>query len=135
MRIGLFTDAYYPMVDGVIKVVDSYARRLADKCEVTVFAPGFGKETEAHVPYHVERCYTLNFNNFDYSVPMPHFDPLFEAAIIELRTLPRHTRGSNNTLPVQARFRALAETPAYCQLCHDDHHEHLQRLRRVLDCE
>jgi len=85
MRIGLFTDAYYPMVDGVIKVVDSYARRLADKCEVTVFAPGFGKETEAHVPYHVERCYTLNFNNFDYSVPMPHFDPLFEAAIIRSR--------------------------------------------------
>ena len=85
MRIGLFTDAYYPMVDGVIKVVDSYARRLADKCEVTVFAPGFGKGTEAHVPYHVERCYTLNFNNFDYSVPMPHFDPLFEAAIIRSR--------------------------------------------------
>ena len=39
MRIGLFTDAYYPMVDGVIKVVDSYARRLVDKCEVTVFVP------------------------------------------------------------------------------------------------
>lgn len=82
MRIGLFTDAYYPMVDGVIKVVDSYARRLVDKCEVTVFVPGLGKEGEVRVPYPVERCHTLSINNFDYSVPMPHFDPAFEAAII-----------------------------------------------------
>ena len=27
-KVGLFIDTWYPMVDGVIKVVDNYARRL-----------------------------------------------------------------------------------------------------------
>lgn len=28
MKVSLFIDTWYPMVDGVIKVVDKYARRL-----------------------------------------------------------------------------------------------------------
>ena len=33
MKVGLFIDTWYPMVDGVIKVVDNYARRLVQYCE------------------------------------------------------------------------------------------------------
>ena len=32
MKVGLFIDTWYPMVDGVIKVVDNYARRLVQYC-------------------------------------------------------------------------------------------------------
>jgi hypothetical protein len=28
LKIGLFIDTFFPMVDGVIMVVDNYARRL-----------------------------------------------------------------------------------------------------------
>ena len=38
-KVGLFIDTWYPMVDGVIKVVDNYARRLVNYCEVVVFCP------------------------------------------------------------------------------------------------
>ena len=39
MTIGLFTDTFYPFADGVIMVVDNYARRLVKYADVTVFAP------------------------------------------------------------------------------------------------
>ena len=29
-KVGLFIDTWYPMVDGVIKVVDNYARMILD---------------------------------------------------------------------------------------------------------
>ena len=38
-KVGLFIDTWYPMVDGVIKVVDNYARRLTKYCDVVVFCP------------------------------------------------------------------------------------------------
>ena len=50
MKVGLFIDTWYPMVDGVIKVVDNYARRLVQYCEVMVFCPetkGFDCEEDA----------------------------------------------------------------------------------------
>ena len=38
MKVGLFIDTWYPMVDGVIKVVDNYARRLVQYCDVVVLS-------------------------------------------------------------------------------------------------
>ena len=38
LKIGLFIDCWYPMVDGVVMVVDNYAKRLsALGHDVTVF--------------------------------------------------------------------------------------------------
>ena len=39
LKIGLFIDTFFPMVDGVVMVVDNYARRLKKYADVTVFAP------------------------------------------------------------------------------------------------
>ena len=39
ITIGLFIDTFYPMVDGVITVVDNYAKRLMKYADVYVFAP------------------------------------------------------------------------------------------------
>ena len=85
MKVGLFIDTWYPMVDGVIKVVDNYARRLVKYCDVVVFCPatrGYEKEQDAEMPYKVVRCTSLPLINYDYDIPTPALDPLFEAQLI-----------------------------------------------------
>ena len=85
MKVGLFIDTWYPMVDGVIKVVDNYARRLVKYCDVVVFCPatrGFDKDQDAGIPYKVVRCSSLPLINYDYDIPTPALDPLFEAQLI-----------------------------------------------------
>ena len=84
-RVGLFIDTWYPMVDGVIKVVDNYARRLVNYCDVVVFCPetrGFSKEDDEKLPYKVVRCHSVPIIGYDYDLPTPALDPLFEAQII-----------------------------------------------------
>ena len=85
MKAGLFIDTWYPMVDGVIKVVDNYARRLTQYCDVEVFCPatrGFSKEDDDKLPYKVVRCNSLPLIHYDYDIPTPALDPVFEAQLI-----------------------------------------------------
>ena len=85
MKVGLFIDTWYPMVDGVIKVVDNYARRLVQYCDVVVFCPetrGFDKEEDEKLPYKVIRCKSLPIIKNDYDLPTPALDPKFEAQLI-----------------------------------------------------
>ena len=85
MKVGLFIDTWYPMVDGVIKVVDNYARRLVQYCEVVVFCPetrGFSKDDDAKLPYKVVRCASLPLIKSDYDIPTPVLDPRFETQLI-----------------------------------------------------
>lgn len=86
MKVGLFIDTFYPMVDGVIKVVDNYARRLAKKCEVTVFCPGvkgYDPEEDKKFPYEIVRCTALPIPGQDYSLPLPMADPSFNLPLIK----------------------------------------------------
>lgn len=39
LTVAIFTDAFFPNLDGVVMVVDNLAKRLKDKCNVVVFAP------------------------------------------------------------------------------------------------
>ncbi len=84
-KVGLFIDTWYPMVDGVIKVVDNYARRLMQYCDVVVFCPetrGYKKEDDAAFPYEVVRCTSIPLIGNDYDIPTPALDPVFEARIL-----------------------------------------------------
>jgi glycosyltransferase involved in cell wall biosynthesis len=84
-KVGLFIDTWYPMVDGVIKVVDNYARRLMQYCDVVVFCPetrGYKKEDDAALPYEVVRCSSIPLIGNDYDIPTPALDPVFEARIL-----------------------------------------------------
>lgn len=74
INIGLFIDTFYPMIDGVINVVDNYARRLNKIANVTVFCPKTRKSfDDTTLPYKVVRCNMLNgaILNIDYDIPMP----------------------------------------------------------------
>ena len=83
LKIALFIDTFYPMIDGVIQVVDNYAKRLCKTHDVTVFTikprkKGFDDST---LPYKVVRCKRIKLPFLDYDMPTPKFDSKFKKAI------------------------------------------------------
>lgn len=82
LTIGLFIDAFYPMIDGVVLVVDQYAKQLSKTANVIVFAPS-SRNSHFHdnQPYHVirSRHVRVPFTNYDLSVPI--FDFHFRAQL------------------------------------------------------
>ncbi len=79
LKIGLFNDTFFPMVDGVVMVVDNYAKRLSKYCDVVVFVPsGRTDFDDSTLPYKVVRCnskFPVVF--LDYDLPMPSSDAKF----------------------------------------------------------
>ena len=71
ITIGLFVDNFFPMVDGVVSVVDNYARRLCKMADVYVFAPKInGEEFDDNtLPYKVIRSKSIKMPFIDYSLP------------------------------------------------------------------
>ena len=80
LTIGLFNDSFFPMADGVIMVVDNYARVLSEYANIIVFVPKYtGKEYDDSIfPYKVVRCHSLKVPFLDYSLPIPKLDRKFE---------------------------------------------------------
>lgn len=85
IKIGLFIDAFYPMVDGVVEVVNNYAKRMNDKdFSVVVFAPmPRNKKYVDNFPYKVVRCKSMKVPFLDYDLSMPALDRKFKKAIKE----------------------------------------------------
>ncbi|MDD4815561.1 MAG: glycosyltransferase [Clostridia bacterium] len=79
IHIGLFVDTFYPMIDGVINVVDNYAKNLLKYADVTVFAPyGKDKKFVDNFPYRVIRCGRLKLASLDYDYSVPQMDTKFK---------------------------------------------------------
>jgi glycosyltransferase involved in cell wall biosynthesis len=80
ITIGLFVDVFFPMTDGVVMVVDNYAKRLSKYCNVIVFAPKFvGHEyDDSKFNYKVVRCISLKVPFLDYTLPIPKMDIKFQ---------------------------------------------------------
>jgi len=80
ITIGLFNDSFYPMADGVIMVVDNYARELSKYANVIVFVPSYKDKPydDTSLPYKVVRCKSLNVSFLDYSLPTPKIDKRFQ---------------------------------------------------------
>lgn len=84
IRVGMFVDTYFPMVDGVIHVVHNYAKRMNDgEFEVTVFCPVADKKFKDEFEYRVKRCKSVKVCFLDYTVPAPKFDRKFKKAVKE----------------------------------------------------
>ncbi|MGN1208356.1 MAG: glycosyltransferase [Christensenellales bacterium] len=83
LRIGIFNDAFFPMIDGVVNVIDNYAKRLSQYADVTVFVPeGREKFDDSVFPYKVVRCNKkLKAAFLDYDLPMPAWDKDFVSEI------------------------------------------------------
>lgn len=80
ITIGLFIDTFFPMIDGVCMVVDSYAKRLLKYGDVIVFAPEFPgqKYDDSKFEYKVVRCKSFKLPIIDYAVPIPKMDSNFK---------------------------------------------------------
>lgn len=80
IKVGLFLDTYFPMVDGVINVVHNYATRLAadGDFDVTVFVPKHDKKYKDDFPYKIARCKSMRAFIIDYRLPLPKLDPVFK---------------------------------------------------------
>ena len=88
MRVGLFTDAFFPVIDGVVKVTDAYASHLAGKCDVTVFTPytrHLEQGYDSRFPYKVVRCKSIMRATDAYPQGFPHFDADFVRRVKEAR--------------------------------------------------
>ena len=85
ITVGLFVDAFYPLTDGVVLVVDNYAKRLTKYCNVIVFCPRYiGEDYDDTVfPYKVVRCRSMKLPFLDYSLPMPKMDRGFQNVLKE----------------------------------------------------
>lgn len=85
INIGLFLDTFFPMIDGVINVVDNYAKRLKKFADVTVFVPkikkGKVRYDDSQLPYKVVRCKCFKLFFIDYDMPVPSLDSKFKKAI------------------------------------------------------
>ena len=87
LTIGLFIDTFYPMVDGVITVVDNYARNLINYANVIVFAPEVPgrKFDDSQLPYKVIRCKSIDLPIIDYSLPIPKLDRKFKKELKNIK--------------------------------------------------
>ncbi len=82
LTIGLFIDVYYPMVDGVVVVVDNYAKELSKKANVIVFAPGTrDKKYVDQFPYPVIRSKRVRLPFMEYDISLPFFDRKFRKTL------------------------------------------------------
>lgn len=85
IKIGLFIDNYFPSIDGVIMVVDNYAKRLSKYAEVVVVAPSYGKkDQDMNFPYKIIRVKSIKIptTKYTYALPKSELD-LFKRLVNE----------------------------------------------------
>ena len=84
LNIGLFIDAFFPMIDGVVNVVDNYAKQLSKYANVTVFTVrSRNKKYVEDRPYNVVRAKIFAVPGLDYDLGMPQFDSKFKKKLKE----------------------------------------------------
>ncbi len=74
MKIGFFMDDYFPSMNGVIYVMDNYAKLLGKSCEVVVIVPEIDKNYKDKFPYRVIRTSSIKMKKVGYSFSTPWFD-------------------------------------------------------------
>lgn len=84
MTVLLVTDNFYPVVDGVLSVVDNYARRLSGRVNVMVCAP-VHRWNVPDVPYPVLYCDSMYIHPIRYDYSRASQDRKFRGLLNKLR--------------------------------------------------
>jgi len=86
LKIGLFIDTFFPMIDGVINVVDNYAKRMCEFCDVTVFTLKPHGKCDRTYPYKVVQCKKMRVPGLDYDLPIINkkFKKALEASELDI---------------------------------------------------
>jgi 1,2-diacylglycerol 3-alpha-glucosyltransferase len=70
MRVVLFADNFFPMIDGVVRTLDGYARHLlAYGFEPIVVVPKYRRNAD-FFPYKVLRVSSIRIPGFEYALPI-----------------------------------------------------------------
>ena len=76
LSVALFSDIYYPAVDGVVRTVDAYAKRMnRDGGYCCVVCPGARKRCEDRFSYDVVRTAAMKIPGIAFLCPLPMFSP------------------------------------------------------------
>ena len=73
LRILQVVDSYYPNTDGVVQVVDNYARLLNGKAECVVLAPKTNGNYNGN-KYKLVKCMSINSGKIGASLALPDID-------------------------------------------------------------
>ncbi len=91
LRVVLFSDNFYPMVDGVIKTVDAYARHLlAQGYQPLVIVPNYKRGNEKF-PYQVLRVPSLRIPHQEYALGIFPFSRTIRKALQSNAPMIYHT--------------------------------------------
>ena len=128
IRIGLFQDCYYPLVDGVCEVVDHYARGLQGRAEVTVFVPRIpGRPFDDSVfPYRVVRCNSVPVPVVDYALPVPDLTPGYLKLVEETKLDLVHVHSPFTIGRLGIRYGTTHQVPVVATL-HSQFHRDFKR--------
>jgi len=80
ITVGLFVDSFFPYVDGVVMVVDNYARHLSESANVYVVVPKQSKKKSYDynaLPYNVITCASKRVPILGLDYPRPNSDGEF----------------------------------------------------------
>lgn len=81
MRVVLFSDNFFPMIDGVVKTVDAYARHLlALGYHPIVIVPNYKRGID-HTPYQVLRVPSLRIPTVEYALGIFPFNRAIKQAL------------------------------------------------------
>lgn len=83
--IAIFCDAYYPAVDGVIKVFENQAMLLSKNNNVIVCVPKHKNKLDDNRPYLVLGCNSISVSKIGYDYGFPNFDDFFNKALKKAR--------------------------------------------------
>lgn len=75
MTVAIFCDTFFPIVDGVISVMDNYAKRLDKKCNIVMVVPEHKGKTykKDYLVIGIKSLF-LKFVNYDLAFPSLDFD-------------------------------------------------------------
>ena len=88
LKVGLFIDSFYPMVDGVVQVVDQYAKRLSEFCDVTVFTTKPRKNNAILLIILILWNIFLTYQVIQNNSPFPRFTDSENEIIMQLEEIP-----------------------------------------------
>lgn len=76
INVGVFSDVYYPMIDGVVKVMESHVKYLKDRVNFYLIVPAAPKDYEEKSIGETKLIRTKSLKVFflDYDMPVPKFD-------------------------------------------------------------
>lgn len=106
-------DAFYPVVDGVVRVIENYARQLSDKMNVMLLVPSCkGKIGIYNYPViGVTSGFSKKLNN---QVPLPMFDCRYKKYLNKLRIDLVHCHSPFTVGRVAMRLHKKRHVPLVC---------------------